>query len=274
MKVGPQAAVDEAKKLGIESPLQPFPSAVLGTNDVTAFDMASAYATFANLGVHVPPTLVTKITRADGTTLYEREHTQEKVISADTAATVSSILQGVIERGTGTRAKLDRAAAGKTGTTDDYRNAWFVGYTPELSTAVWVGFPQTQVSMRPPATPIKVFGGTYPAQIWHQFMSDALAGSQAIAFPPLPTTTTTAPPLGPPKPSSPFGPATPVPNVVGKAVEEATAALQQAGFVVRTVPAPKGTKPPGVVKVQSPSGGSTAPKGSTVTLEVTEGKAK
>jgi len=106
-------------------------------------------------------------------------------------------------------------------------------------------------------------------------MSDALAGSQAIAFPPLPTTTTTTPPfVGPPKPSSPLGPATALPNVVGKPVEEAIAALEKAGFVVRTVPAPAGTKPPGVVTVQSPSGGSTAPRGSTVTLEVTEGKAK
>jgi penicillin-binding protein 1A len=274
MKVGPQAAVDVAKKLGIQSPLQPYPSAVLGTNDVTTYDMASAFATFANLGVHVSPTLVTKITRADGTTLYTRSHTQEKVISAATAATVSSILQGVVERGTGTRAKLDRPVAGKTGTTDDYRNAWFVGYTPELSTAVWVGFPETQVSMRPPATPIRVFGGTYPAEIWHQFMSGALASRPPVAFPPLPTTTTVPKPYVAPPPTSPLGPPTKVPSVVGSSQEKATAALQKAGFVVNAVAAPKGSKPPGSVIVQSPAGGATAPKGSTVTIEIAPGKPK
>jgi penicillin-binding protein 1A len=273
MKVGPQAAVDVAKKLGIESPLQPYPSAVLGTNDVTTYDMASAFSTFANLGVHVAPTLVTKITRADGTTLYTREHHQEKVISADTAATVTSILQGVIERGTGTRAKLDRPAAGKTGTTDDYRNAWFVGYTPELSTAVWVGFPETQVSMRPPATPIRVFGGTYPAQIWQRFMSGALAGRPPVAFPPLPTTTTTLGPRVTP-PRSQLGPPTLVPKVVGLTGDEAKAKLEEAGFRVNVVAAPKGSKPPGTVIVQSPRAGSSAPRGSPVTIEVAEGNPK
>jgi penicillin-binding protein 1A len=271
MEVGPQAAIDVARRLGIQSPLEPYPSAVLGTNDVTTYDMASAFATFANLGVHVPPTLVTKITRTDGTTLYTREHTQQKVIDADTAATVSSILQGAVERGTGTRARLDRPVAGKTGTTDDYRNAWFVGYTPELSTAVWVGFSETQVSMRPPATPIKVFGGTYPAQIWQRFMSAALAGRPVLPFQ-VPTTTTTTPPgsLRPPTPTTLLGPPQPVPDVVGRSVDEAVEVLRTAGFRVETVPAAQGSKPPDVVKVQSPSGGSEAPRGSTVTLEVTE----
>ena len=276
MEVGPQAAVDVAKRLGIQSPLQPYPSAVLGTNDVTTFDMASAFATFANLGVHVPPTLVTKITRTDGTTLYTREHSQQKAISASTAATVSSILQGAVERGTGKRAKLDdRPVAGKTGTTDDYRNAWFVGYTPELSTAVWVGFSEEQVSMRPPATPIKVFGGTYPAEIWHQFMAGALSGRQPVAFPPLPTTTTTTPPfVETPKPPSRLGPASTVPNVVGMKEADARLTLELAGFTVNVVAAPKGAKPPGVVFVQSPAAGASAPRGSPVTIEVAAGKAK
>ena len=132
MRVGPQNAVDLAARLGVKSPLQPNPASVLGTNDVTALDMASAYATFANRGIHVPPVLVTRITRADGTILYENQHTQEKVIDADAADTISAILQDVIKRGTGTRAQLDRPAAGKTGTAQDYQDAWFVGYTPQL----------------------------------------------------------------------------------------------------------------------------------------------
>jgi beta-lactam-binding protein with PASTA domain len=93
-----------------------------------------------------------------------------------------------------------------------------------------------------------------------------------VAFPPLPTTTTTLPPFVEREPPSPLGPATGVPNVVGKSVEEATAILNGAGFAVRTVPAPTGTKPPGVVTVQSPFGGSSAPRGTTVTLEVSAGQ--
>src|SRR5690606_10055750 len=112
--------------------------------------------------------------RADGTILFQHRHTQQKVLDAAVTDTLTSILQQVIERGTGTRAKLDRPAAGKTGTTDDWKDAWFVGYTPEPATAVWVGFPQLGpdnqlIQMRPPATPLRVTGGSYPAQIWQAF---------------------------------------------------------------------------------------------------------
>ena len=129
MRVGPKAAMEMATRMGIRSPLEPVPSAVLGSNDVTAMDMAAAYSTFANRGIRVPPVLVTRITRADGTVLYNHEHRQTKVLEAGIVDTVTSILEQVIERGTGTRAKLDRPAAGKTGTTDDNKDAWFAGYT-------------------------------------------------------------------------------------------------------------------------------------------------
>jgi penicillin-binding protein 1A len=258
----------------IRSPLEAVPAAVLGVNSVTAMDMASAYSTFANRGVKVAPVLVTRITRADGTVLFQHQHSQEKVLEAGVADTLTSILEQVIERGTGTKAKLDRPAAGKTGTADDWKDAWFAGYTPDRSTAVWVGFPQLgandqQIPMAPPHTPIRVTGGSYPAQIWQQFMSAALAGRPPLAFTPPTTTTTTAPPsqLGGPA-TTVAVPLVVVPDVVGAKAEEAANTLSAAGFVVERIPAREGAKPPDRVMAQSPPGGTEAPQGSTVRIEV------
>mgnify|MGYP001382288126 CR=1 FL=1 len=266
MEVGPQEAVDTAARLGVRSPLQPNPAAVLGTNDVTALDMASAYATFADRGIHVRPVLVTKITRADGTILFEHRHTQEKAMDAGLADQVSDILQDAVERGTGRRAQIDRPVAGKTGTGQDYKDAWFVGYTPQLSTAVWVGFAERQVSMQPPATPIRVFGGTYPAQIWQRFMSQALAGRPVVEFTP-PTTTTTTPRAGGGTVGGQLGPLVAVPDVRGLDVQDAIDVLSYVGLEALVAPAEGSDEPPGVVVVQAPLGGS-APQGSVVTLEV------
>ncbi|MGQ0831708.1 MAG: penicillin-binding protein [Microthrixaceae bacterium] len=275
MLVGPKAAMDAAARYGIRSPLEPVPSAVLGTNRVTAMDMASAYATFADRGVHVAPVLVTRITRRDGTVLFQHEHTQEKVLDADVADTLTSILEQVIARGTGTGAQLDRPAAGKTGTTDDWKDAWFVGYTPDLATAVWVGFPSlgpdgNLIRMQPPVTPIRVTGGTYPAEIWQRFMSAALAGRAITGFhPPTTTTTTTSTTLPGSEPTTSTTHAlAKVPSVVGLTAEEAIAKIRAAGFVAERIPAAGGGKP-GRVVAQSPAGGSRAPLGSTVRIEVT-----
>jgi penicillin-binding protein 1A len=273
MMVGPAKAMEAATRYGIRSPLEAVPSAVLGSNSVTAMDMASAYATFANRGISVPPVLVTRITRANGTVLFQHEHAQEKVLDAGVADLLTSILQQVIERGTGTKAKLDRPAAGKTGTADDWKDAWFAGYTPELATAVWVGFPQLDangetVQMRPPNTPIRVTGGSYPAQIWQRFMSGALAGRPPVAFTPPPTTTTTAPaPHAVTTTTAPVEKGV-VPSVVGQSAEDATAALEAAGFEAEKIPAEEGATPPGKVMAQSPPGGTEAPLGSTVRIEV------
>ena len=268
MDVGADKAMAAATSFGIRSPLRTNPAAVLGTNEVTALDMAAGYATFANRGIRVPPVLVTRITRADGTVLFQHEHTQEKVLDAGVADLLTSILEQVIVRGTGTKAQLDRPAAGKTGTAQEWRDAWFAGYTPELATAVWVGFPLAQISMEPPATRIRVTGGSYPAEIWQRYMQAALAGRPPTAFTPPPTTTTTVPPGGLVTTTTSARPSAPVPNVVGTKVEEATATLQAAGFVVERIPAGADAKPPGRVMAQSPSGGTAAPAGSTVRIEV------
>ena len=272
LRVGPTEAMAMAARLGVRSSLQTNPASVLGTNDVTPMDMASAYATFSNRGVYVPPVLVTRITRADGTVLYEHEHSQEKVLDAAVADEVSAILQQAIQRGTGTRAKLDRPAAGKTGTADRYADAWFVGYTPELATAVWVGFPEGQIPMQPPRTAIKVFGGTYPAQIWQRFMSAALAGRPAVPFhdPPAPTTTTTIPPFLPRDPDAAPGPTVIVPNVVGLRVGDAVQLLREAGLAIELAPVDGNGRNAGTVAAQSPPARREAPAGSTVTLEVAE----
>ena len=270
LRVGPTEAMAMATKLGVRNELETNPASVLGTNDVTPMDMASAYATFANRGVHVPPVLVTRITRADGTILYNHQHAQEKVLDTAVADEVSAILQQAVERGTGTRARLDRPAAGKTGTTDAYADAWFVGYTPELATAVWVGFPEGQIPMRPPRTPIRVFGGTYPAQIWQQFMSGALAGRPVVSFHDPPAPTSTVAPRAPSDLILGSIPSVVVPNVVGLSVSEATEILTNAGFTVALAPVEASGSAVGTVATQSPPARREAPPASTVTLEVAE----
>src|SRR5437763_2815456 len=258
-----------ATKLGITSKLKALPSAVLGANDVTVLDMASAYGTFANRGVHVRPTMITKITRADGTVLFENIHDQTKAIPAGTADTVTSVLQQVIARGTGTAAQEDFPVAGKTGTGEDYKNAWFCGYASSLSTAVWAGFPTEEVTMSPPTTSITVYGGTWPARIWQEFMAAAHDSAPSTDFvpPPPPTTATTQPsPLRPGTPE--VGAALPVPDVRGRSYADGAAVMQRSGFVPSRFDFVTQAVAPGIVVAQSPPGNTTAPPGATVTLEV------
>jgi penicillin-binding protein 1A len=267
LQVGPDRAVDMATRLGITTPLQAVPAAVLGTNDVRVLDMASVYGTFANRGVAVPPTMVTRVTRPDGTLLYEAPHAQTKVIEAGIADQVTSVLEQVVERGTGTRAALDRPAAGKTGTGEEYADAWFCGYTPDLATAVWVGFPAGEISMRPPTTPIRVYGGTWPAQVWRGFMAGALDGRPPVDFP-VPTTTTTLPPptTEPPPTTVTTVDVLYVPDVVGLAADVAAAAVQQRGLNVEVVYEPAPTVPPNAVWKQEPAAHVAATPGSLVML--------
>ncbi len=192
--LGPKAAVEAVARYGIASPLEPFPSAVLGANSVTPLDMASAYGTLANRGTHVPPAFVSRVVGRDGNVIYEQRDTARPVLAPEVADTVTAILEQVIFRGTGRRAAIGRPAAGKTGTAQEWRDAWFAGYTPDLATVVWVGFPTAQISMQPPATPFRVTGGSWPAEIWQRFMTQALAG-----VPPRPF-------VAPPQPGAPPSP--------------------------------------------------------------------
>ena len=182
LEVGPENVVAMAKRLGITSPLDPFPATVLGTEEVSVLDMASAYSTFADNGVHIEPYVVTRVTDALGVVLWENEITRDEVLDPEQAKQVNWALNQVVEGGTGTRAQFDQPAAGKTGTTDEYKDAWFVGYTCRLTAAVWVGYPGTEERLMKDVKGIDVTGGSLPAEIWRRFMIDATQGIDACEF--------------------------------------------------------------------------------------------
>jgi len=166
-EVGPQTVIAYAKRMGITTPLRPHLSLALGTPDLTPLEMASAYNTLAAMGVRAEPIAVRRVTTRDGQLLEENLPRRELVLSADVAYVMIDLLKGVITRGTGRAADIGRPAAGKTGTTDDYRNAWFIGFTPQLTAAVWVGNDEN--------TPMRrVVGGNVPSRIWRDFMRTAL----------------------------------------------------------------------------------------------------
>ena len=142
--VTPQRLAEMATRLGVRSELSPDYSLVLGTNEVSVLDMASAFSTFPARGLHVDPYVIRRVESADGEVLYDAatERQADQVISEEVADTVNSVLSGVLDEGTGAAAGLGRTAAGKTGTTSDARDAWFVGYSCELTAAVWMGYEQ------------------------------------------------------------------------------------------------------------------------------------
>ena len=265
MDLGPQPVVDLAARLGVHSPLQAVPSAALGTNGVTVLDMASGYSSLAGDGLHTDPIFVTRVTRRDGTVLYDAPTARQRVLPETTARTVTQVLQQVVERGTGINARIGRPVAGKTGTGEEWQDAWFVGYTPQLVAAVWVGFPDAERTMRPPTTRITVTGGSWPAQIWQLFAGAALAETPASSFPPpaRPTaaasSTTTAPSRAP------------VFSVVGMNALAAARTLRDAGYTVHLATRPSREYPPGTVIGQDPPAGRTVKPGGTVTITVASG---
>lgn len=181
LKVGAQKVADTAKAMGITTPIKAVPAIALGSQEVTPLEMASAYGTLANGGAHIKPFGITEVADVTGAVLFTADHTSTKAIDPAVAYLTTDMLKGVINGGTGSSANIGRPAAGKTGTTQEYRDAWFVGYTPDLVAAVWVGYTEGQVEM----TNVhgkKVTGGSFPAQIWASFMKGALAGVPANDF--------------------------------------------------------------------------------------------
>ena len=182
LDVGPENVVEIARRMGIKTKLAPVASVGLGSNSVSVLEMASAYATLAAGGVYSEPMAIRKVVLANG-----REDDQggwgqarrRRVFSDGVAYEVTKILEQNVLAGTGTRAYLGRPTAGKTGTTDNFADAWFVGYTPNLATAVWVGYPNAQIEMSS-VHGIRVAGGTFPAEIWELFMSAALMGTEPL----------------------------------------------------------------------------------------------
>ncbi|MFI6584787.1 transglycosylase domain-containing protein [Embleya sp. NPDC050493] len=180
-----------ADQLGVHSgdgkALQQVGSMTLGSNTVAPMNMAAAYAAFASRGVYCAPVAVTEVAKLDGTKLPVPQAGCKQVMKQSTADTINALLEGVVEDGTGTQAGLkDRDNAGKTGTTDYRKAAWFVGYTPNMSTAVWVGGAKDDVKMFDitiaGVTHEKVYGGQVPGPIWKSAMNGALKGVDAPKF--------------------------------------------------------------------------------------------
>jgi penicillin-binding protein 1A len=252
--IGAQRVVDLAARMGVRSPLAPYPSAALGTNGVSPLDMASAFATLAADGVHAPPTFVTKVTAADGTVLYEHTIERRRVMEAETARQVNAVLEQVVTRGTGVNARIGRPVAGKTGTGEEWRDAWFVGSTPELTAAVWVGFQAAEIPMVPPTTRVRVTGGLWPTQIWAAFAAAALAETPVSTFPP------------PGAAGTEELKTVIVPDVRGMPGDRARQLLERAGFVVETAEEPNREFPPGRVLRQDPPPRAALPAGTVVHL--------
>lgn len=173
--IGAAPVVDLAHRAGITSQLDVIESLALGTEEVSLFEITSAYGTFAAQGVQLKPTLISQIRFSDGRVLFEETPTPVVALRPETAADVTKALTEVVQRGTGQSARFGRPVAGKSGTSQSHRDAWFVGYTPELVAGVWVGFPDGYTRLEMPNTPYTVTGGTWPAQIFSRFATKALA---------------------------------------------------------------------------------------------------
>ncbi len=183
LALGPHKLVEMAHRLGVSRPLPPVPSVVLGSAEVSPLEMSSIYATLAADGLRRPPVFITKVVAHDGTVLVENAAPAQRVLDPQVARTVTEVLSAVVETGTGRRAAIGRPVAGKTGTSQEWRDAWFAGYTPQLAAAVWMGSPDAQESMLDVGG-IPVTGGSYPAMIWSQFMAAAMGPLPQVAFAP------------------------------------------------------------------------------------------
>jgi penicillin-binding protein 1A len=295
--VGPKAIAETARRLGIRSKLPAYFSIGLGFVAVNPLDMTRAYATIANDGNRVDGSIMGDVPRVVREVRFRKtgkarknEPVARSVLAPAEAEEITSILTKVVEQGTGWRAQLkDRQAAGKTGTNDNYADAWFVGYTPELAVAVWVGYPNELKPMETEFNGEPVAGGTLPALIWKAFMTRALADENPKAFssPPYlqaqdlrvvfrngtwrldngycPSTRVISYFAGraPPTTATCYANEVSVPVLVGRSVESARIALESVPLTpdVIYVPAKARTRPGQVVK-QQPRGGFLSANGS------------
>jgi penicillin-binding protein 1A len=306
-RLGADTVVEVAQRMGIrcclrasnpKGQLLPYLSAVLGTNEVNTLEMASAYGTLATGGRHVNPIPVIGVTDSLGRLLWQATPKPKQVIEPEVASAAAQILQEAVLFGTGTAANIGRPQIGKTGTNQNYTDAWFAGAIPQLVAAIWVGFPQGQISMQPSTTRITVFGGTWPAQIWRLFMLKAAAEYDVHEFPTpeidyisvavdftqdpmclpnqytLPQNIETLQFIGGTEPTRTCTTPTslqsvPAPSVIGLSQAAAMELLEQAGFYVK-VQIATSTQPPGTVISQTPSAGVSVYQTSTVTITVSK----
>ncbi len=295
--VGADKVVKTAEKLGISKGIEPVPAIALGglEHGVSPLEMANAYATFASGGVRAKPYGIARVQERSGKVLQTSSPVREKAIDPAVAYLTTDILKGVIARGTGTGAQIGRPAAGKTGTTQQNRDAWFVGYTPDLAAAVWVGYPDSQREMNS-VHGRQVTGGSFPADIWASFMRNALADTPKTSFPRPGGLTTvkvcsesggTATPFCP-KPISALvlakykpEPCTvhtmpvevAVPKLVGLTKEAALARIAQLKLTPKVTEKVVPGVAAGVVAQQTPSAGTKLKAGAVVTIVVATGDA-
>ena len=298
-EVGARKVVDVAKRMGITSKLAPFPSIAIGAQEVSPLEMASAYSPLANGGYAAPPIAITKITDATGKVLFEWKYEKKRVLEPGVVALAVDALKGVIESGTGRREALGRPAAGKTGTADEYHDAWFAGFVPQMVGVSWVGFPKAQIPMYPPHTRITVVGGSWPGQIWKLFMQEALKKVPPTDFPvseaslvrvSIDSSRNCLPnPYTPPalvqdrtfikgtEPkevcTEPTSGAIVAPNVIGKSKAVAIEMLEKVGFVVSSAARACPSYPVGFICDQSPAPGTDTTVGAHATIYVSDDEA-
>jgi penicillin-binding protein 1A len=191
MRVGPNHVVAMAHRMGIRSPLKPVCSITLGPEGVSPLEMTDAFGTLASGGIRHDAQVLRRVSSADGAVLARLRTRGRRVLARRVAHRVTYALTGVIRGGTGTAADPGRPAAGKTGTAESFKDAWFCGFVPQLVTCVWVGYPRAEIPMANIDGFAQVVGGSIPARIWHDFMVPAMRG---VPVRPLPTVST--PPLG------------------------------------------------------------------------------
>jgi len=181
LKVGPDKIKKVARRLGQPDTIRAFPSITLGASEVTPLDMASSYAAFGSGGTYAEPYLVARIKDAQGRVVWQHDKKTRRAMDQKEAGVVNAVLERVVNEGTGKAAAIGRTVAGKTGTATDSKDIWFVGYTPQLATAVWVGYvdaPKTVTDRGRPA-----FGGGPPARIFSSTMRGALQGVKEAPLP-------------------------------------------------------------------------------------------
>jgi len=265
--VGPENIVDVAHRMGIRSPLGAVPAIVLGAQAVSPLEMAAAYSTLANNGWRVDNYLIERIEDADGNVLYQHEVEREPVLEEALAAAVVNTMEQVVTRGTGGAAWLDRERpqAGKTGTHENHTDVWYVGFVPQLTTAVWVGFPDSQVEMRNITINgvyhARAYGGAVAAPIWRQFMNIAVADLPVQDFPPDPEGTSLYYQT----------PREEIPDVIGDKWEDAEEDLLKAGFLPE-VEYVNSEEDEDTVIALDPPPGTRHRQGGTVTVEVSNGR--